>query len=226
MNIAGTSGIGGAAFSGYKLVTVGTSEQTIRVPVALPMSERPYRKAMVTNFFFRKIKALAVDSVFISANLVSTIAAYFNFNTSPAEDEATAAAETIHDSVFYVGNLTGLGFQNQLGAAVLFDVTAERPANLRYFDFRSSFRASDIDSRGLTNLFSVDFMLKLPQNTVAASAPLLSNIASPTITSPTTFTTNNMTMAADKLTTLRFELGNLREDHVATLGAKYMRSLL
>ena len=128
MNIAGTSGIGGAAFSGYKLVTVGTSEQTIQVPVALPMSERPYRKAMVANLFFRKIKALVMNSVLIFANLVSTIAAYFNFNTSPTEDEAAAVAETIRDAVFHIGNLTGLGFQNQLGAAVSFDVTAKRPA--------------------------------------------------------------------------------------------------
>ena len=76
------------------------------------MSERPYRKAVVANLFFRKIKALVVDSVFISADLISTIAVYFNFNTSPAEDEAAAAAETIRDAVFHVGNLTGLGFQN------------------------------------------------------------------------------------------------------------------
>ena len=118
MNITSASDIGGAAFGGYKLVTVGTSEQTIWVPVSLPMSERPYRKVMVANLFFRKIKALAVDSDFTSADLVSTIATYFNFNTSSAENEAAAAAKTIRATVFNVSNLTGLGFQNQLGATV------------------------------------------------------------------------------------------------------------
>ena len=101
-----------------------------------------------------------------------------------------------------------------------------RPTNLRYFVFRSSFRASDIDSRGPTDLFSVDFELKLSENTVADSAPLLSIIAFPTIASPTTITTNNRTVETDKLAALRFELGNLGDDHIATLSADDMKSLL
>ena len=118
MNITSASGIGGAAFGGYKLVAVGTSEKTIWVPVALPMSERPYRNAMVANLFFRKIKALAVDSYFTSVDLVSAIATYFTLNTSPAENEAAAAAKTIRATAFNANNLTGLEFQNQLGATV------------------------------------------------------------------------------------------------------------
>ena len=177
MNTSGTSGIGGGSFGVYKLISVGTSDRTIRVPSVLPMSERPYRKAMVANLFFRKIEALASDPSFTSADLISTIATYFDFNTSPAENEATAAADKIRAAVFHVDNLTGLGFRNQFGADVAFDMASSRPANLRYFAFRSMLRASDVDSRGPATLFTVDFVLRLPQTTVATAATNLSNLS-------------------------------------------------
>ena len=94
---------------------VGSSARTIRVPTALPMSEKPYRKAMVADIFFRKIKALALESDFSSADLVVTFATYFDFNTGSAEIESVAAANKIHDAVFCVENLIGLGFRNQYG---------------------------------------------------------------------------------------------------------------
>ena len=112
MNIFGTSGIGGGSLGVYKLVTVRTRDKTIRVPSVLPMSERSYKKAMVANLFFRKIDALASDSSFATADLISPIVTYFNFNTSPAENEATAAADKIRATVFPVDNITGLGFHN------------------------------------------------------------------------------------------------------------------
>ena len=221
MNITDTPGIGDAAFGGYKLVAVGTSEHTIQVPVALPMSKHPYRKVMVVNLFFRKIKTLATDLSFTSAKLVSTIATYFNWNTSPVEKKSSIAAETIPAAVLHVSNLTGLSYQNQYGAAVSFDITDARPANLRYFTFRSNWRASDIDSRWPNDLFSVDFVLKWPQNTVTASTPLLFNITSPTID-----TNTNMTVNTDPLVALLFELGNLGDDHVVNLSTDDMRALL
>ena len=88
---------------------------------------------MVANLFFRKIDALASDSSFTTADLISPIVTYFNFNTSPAENEATAAADKIRATVFPVDNITGLGFHNQFGADVVFDVADSRPANLRFF---------------------------------------------------------------------------------------------
>ena len=221
MNITDTPGIGDAAFGGYKLVAVGTSEHTIQVPVALPMSKHPYRKVMVVNFFFRKIKTLATDLSFTSAELVSTIATYFNWNTSPVENKSSIAAETIPAAVLHVSNLTGLSYQNQYGAAVSFDITDARPVNLRYFTFCSNWRASDIDSRWPNDLFSVDFVLKWPQNTVTASTLLLFNIASPTID-----TNTNMTVNTDPLVALLFELGNLGDDHVVNLSTDDMRALL
>ena len=88
----GTSGNPLNTFGAFRLMEVGSSARTIRVPTALPMSEKPYRKAMVADIFFRKIKALALESDFSSADLVATIATYFDFNTGSAEIESAAAA--------------------------------------------------------------------------------------------------------------------------------------
>ena len=161
MNISGTSGIGGGSFGVYRLGTVETSGKTISVPSVLPMSELPYRKAMVANLFSCKIEALVMDSSFISTDLISIIGTYFKFNTSPAENEATAAANKIGAAVFHVDNLTGLGFRNQYGVDISFDMVDDRPANLCYFAFSSMLRASDVDSRGPDTVFSMDFVLRM-----------------------------------------------------------------
>ena len=108
----GTSGTNTVSFGSFQLLKIGSSDGTIRVPSAIPMLEKPYRKSMVADLFFRKVKALAVDSAFSSADLVTTIATYFDFNSISAEIEAATAAERIRAAVFQVEYLTGLGFRN------------------------------------------------------------------------------------------------------------------
>lgn len=48
---------------------------------------------MVVNLFFRQIKALAIDSLLPSINIVITIDTYFDFNKSSAEIEAEMTAD-------------------------------------------------------------------------------------------------------------------------------------
>ena len=158
----GTSGTSTVSFGSFQLVKVGSSDGTIGVPSAIPMSAKLYRKAMVADLFFRKVKALAVDSAFSSADLVATIATYFDFNTSSAEIEATKVAARIRAAVFQVEYLTGLGFRNQYGTPISYRQGDTRPANLHYFAFRSAIRASDLDDGGPDTVFSFDFVLKLP----------------------------------------------------------------
>ena len=88
------------AFGAYKILAVGTSERMFRVPVPLPKSQPPYRKAMVADLFFGIVKGLAIDSTFSSVDLISTIAEYFDFNTSSAEEEATVAVTNIRATDF------------------------------------------------------------------------------------------------------------------------------
>ena len=143
MNIYGNSGTDGGSFGVYKLVTVGTSDKTIRVPSVLQMSKRSYRKAMVANLFFLKIEALASDSSFTTAHLISTIVTYFNFNTSPAENGVTVAADEIRPVVFHGGQphrywvpqsvryrccfrCSGLSIRKPLLFCIQFDVTGLR----------------------------------------------------------------------------------------------------
>ena len=103
-----TTGTSGNAFGSYKILAVGTSERILCVPVPLPVSQPPYRKAMLTDLFFGTFKGLEIDSIFSSADLVSTIAEYFDFNTSLAEEEATVAVKHIRAAIFDVNHLTGI----------------------------------------------------------------------------------------------------------------------
>ena len=184
------------------------------------MSKKPYRKAMVADLFFRKLKALAVDSASFSADLVATIATYFDFNTSSAVIEAATSAERIRAAVFQVEYLTGLGFRNQYGTPVSYSQGDTRPVNLHYFAFRSAFRVSDLDNRGPDTVFSFDFVLKLPQIFVDVAAPVVSNLASPLpIPVPTTDT-------AEELESLQFDFGNLEVNHFDSLSPADMRALL
>ena len=97
-----TTGTTGNAFGSYQLLAVGTSDRNIRVPVPLPMSQLPYRKAMVADLFFGTIKGLVLDSAIFSADLIATTAGYFGFNTSSAEDEATVASAKVRAAIFNV----------------------------------------------------------------------------------------------------------------------------
>ena len=216
----GTSGTNIVSFGSFKLLKVGCRDGTIRVPSAILMSEKPYRKAMVADSFFREVKALTVDSVFSSTDLVATIATYFDFNTSSAEIEAATAAERIRATIFQVEYLTGLGFRNQYGTPVSYRQGDTRQVHLHYFAFRSALRASDLDDRGPDTVFSFYFVLKLPQTFINATAPVVSNLTSPL---PIPVSTTD---TADELETLQFEFGNLEENHFDSLSPANMRALL
>ena len=69
------------------------------------------------------------------------------------EIESAVAADKIHDAVFLVENLIGLGFCSQYGTQIQCRPREPRPANLTYFVFRSVVRASALDSRGRTTSF-------------------------------------------------------------------------
>ena len=166
---------------------------------------------MVADLFFRKIKVLAVNSAFSSAGLMSTIATYFDFNTSPAEIEAVTVVERIRATVFQVEYLTVLGFRNQYRVPVSYRPGDTRPVHLHYFAFRSALRAFSLDIRGLDTEFSFDFV---------SAAPVLSNLVSPL---PTPIST---TGTAAELETLQFEFGNLEEDHFDSLSPADMRAIL
>ena len=199
---------------------VGSSDGTIRVPAAIPMSENLYRKVMVVDLFFRKIKALSVNCAFSSADLVATIATYFDFNTNSAKIEAATAAERIRAAVFQVEYLTGLGFRNQYGTPVSYRPGYTRPAHLHYFAFRSTLRASSLDIRGPDTEVSFDFFLKLPQTFVNAAALVVSNLVPPL---PTSVSTTN---TSAELQPLQIEFGNLEEDHFDSLSPADMRAFL
>ena len=211
-HITGTSG---NTFGSYKFLVVGTSERMIRVPVPLPMSQLPYRKAMVVDLFFGTVKGLAIDSIFSSADLVVMIAGYFDFNTSSAEEEETVAVKNIRAAIFDVNHLTGLALRDHKGGSISFDPTGASPQNLTYF------MASTVDDRGLDELFSVDFALRLPQTLVSMARSFLSNSYSTFSTSP-----SFLSPVPNETERLMTELGQFDTVDVDNLGDDTIRTLI
>ena len=216
-----TTGTSGKDFDSYKLLAVGTSKKMFCVPVSLPMSQPPYRKAMVADLFFGTAKGLEIDSTFSFADLVSTIAEYFHFNTSSAEKEATVSVGNIRAAVFDVNHLSGLNFRDRKGGSVSFDHTGVRPKNLTYFVFRSAFRASTIDNRGPDELFYVDFALRLPQTLVSTARSFLSNSSSTLSPSP-----SFLSLVPDETERLMTEFGQFDTVDVNNLGDDTIRTLV
>ena len=126
-NAVQTISASGNTFGSYQLLAVGTSDRNIRVPVPIPMSQLPYRKAILADLLFGMIKGLALDSAFSSADLIATTVGYFGLNNSSVEDEATVASTKVRASIYNVEHLTGLGFRNRKGNTLSFDPTGDHP---------------------------------------------------------------------------------------------------
>ena len=93
-----------ADFGQFQRISVGTSDKTIRVPVALPMKEAPYRKALVAQQFIRKIKHLATNNTFSHRDLMSTVVSYFDFETGIAKTGSESAILLVHRAIFSINN--------------------------------------------------------------------------------------------------------------------------
>ena len=78
----------------------------IRVPLALPMSERPHRKTMLKN-------PITIELLFTTYNFINTITIYFDINISPAEVEVVITTIMIHTTIFHVDDLACIEFCNQ-----------------------------------------------------------------------------------------------------------------
>ena len=68
-------------------------------------------------------------------------------------------------------------------------------------------RASDVDSRGLKTLFPVEFVLRLPQTSVATVTTNPSNLTTP----PASNVTDKV---VEEEQDLHFELGNLGDENI------------
>ena len=63
---------GAVDFGQFQQISVGSSDKTIRIPVILPMRDSPYRKALVTQHYFRKIKHLVTNNTFSHGDVCSS----------------------------------------------------------------------------------------------------------------------------------------------------------
>ena len=75
-------------FGQFQRISVDSSNTSLRVSVVHPMRWAPYRKALVNQHFFRKIKHLATNNTFSHGDLMSTVASYFDFETGTTETKS------------------------------------------------------------------------------------------------------------------------------------------
>ena len=147
----GSGGSSFANFGVYQQTPVGLSELSIRTLVPDAISAEPYRKASIAKLFFHHILSLT-DSPYVSFNdLLATVAAYFDINTGSTEREAEAAAQSISRLFFRVSNLIGVTFSDSSGKPIKVPDTANRPADITYFTFRSNVNANTVDCRASKN---------------------------------------------------------------------------
>lgn len=88
------------------------SGQTIQVPIVLPIREAAYRKTLITNHFFKKIKYLIVNDTFSHGGLMSAVDSSFEFETGSVETQSNVAALVIQRAIFNVDNLRVAGFMD------------------------------------------------------------------------------------------------------------------
>ena len=147
----GSSGSSFANFGIYQQTPVGLSEFSIRTLVPDAIGAEPYCKALIAKKIFHQILSLT-DSLSVFFNdLLATVAAYFDINTGFVEREAEAAAQSISRSFFCVSNLIGVAFSDSSGKPLKVPDTANRPADITYFTFRSNVNANTVDCRAPKN---------------------------------------------------------------------------
>ena len=112
----------------------------------------------------------ASPSIFISA-LVSTVTTYSDTSTTMVKRHVEIVAESIHDPIFRVDNMIGVGFLNSKEKLVIIDNPAVvHPTSI--FTFCSSINHLLVDLRALDAILLFEFSLPLP-NTFHSSSVVL-----------------------------------------------------
>ena len=116
--IAKTSVVNFVSLFGKFQDTAVGSDLTIRTIVPPDISAEPYRKAMISILFFRRILSLSSSPSVTISDLTATVAAYFAIPTGSAEREAERIVESVRHAFFVVGNLQGIGFLDSSGKPI------------------------------------------------------------------------------------------------------------
>ena len=199
-------------------MAVGSSDLTIGTIIPPDISSEPYRKAMTTILFFRRILSL-YSSPSVSINdLTTTVAAYFTLPIGSVEHEAECIVESIHHAFFHVDNLQDIGFLNSSGKVTLLSDIASRAVDIIFFTLRFSVTTSDIYHRFSSATSSLDFSLRLPQSVDStATAPVInlhtSNLTPPSVAKPASF------FSPASRPSLTFALENATDDVLTSMNA-------
>ena len=78
-----------------------------------------------------------------------------------AERETETAADSIRDSIFRVGNMTGVAFLTSKGRSVTITDPNRRPNDITYFTFRTTVNPHLVDTRAPNSVHLFEFSLRL-----------------------------------------------------------------
>ena len=78
--------------------------------------------------------------------------------------EAEAAAISIHDSIFCVDNISGVGFLDSTGKSVTINYSDNHLRDVPSFTFLSSLKPNTVDDRAPHAVHQFEFSLCLPHN--------------------------------------------------------------
>ena len=136
------------------------------------MREVPYRKALVEQQFFTKIKHLTTNDTFSHGDMMSTVESSFDFETGTTETESEVVALAVHHAIFFVENLEVVEFTDNKNNLVLED-SANPPLGFTYFMLRSKVNRSAADKHNP----DIYLVLRLQQTLVPSSGPVTLMVA-------------------------------------------------
>ena len=90
-------------------------------------------------------------------------------STAMAEREVESASVFIRGSIFNVVNMSGVGFLDSTGKSITISDPDNRPRDVSYFTFRSSFNPNLVDPRAPNAVHQFEFSLCLPPNSLSSS---------------------------------------------------------
>ena len=201
-------------FGVYQLTTVGASVATICTLVTVFISVPLYRKVLIAKLSFRQILGHTGSPSISCSNLVTTVATYFDISIAMAEREAETAANSIHYSIFRIGNMIGVDFLNSKGKSVTITDPDHCPDDITYFNFRTTVNPHLVDTRAPDSVQLFEFSLHLPNTSPSLLVSrLIRNSIQP----------NTTPAPVDNFDST---LGNLTDDILQFMSAARMRKLI
>ena len=153
----------------FQLITVSASDAIIRTLVLVLISALPYRKALITKPFLRRILGYANSPSNTINDLVSTTPSYSKMITAMAERKTKPAAISIYDSILYVNDMSGVELITSKRNPVAINDSENHPRDVFAFNFCSSLNPHTVNPRAINVVHQFECSLRSSHNYASSS---------------------------------------------------------